>query len=193
MRRAGVALILALLGSTLPAASALGATPGTFEGACEIAGPIEPEEPINVVPRPGARFSFYGKGACTGELNGRARDGLRARLDVHSAQTLFDSCELGPDLGIPVKLAIRRARGRWVKFPLTLQMFRVTTIGPFILQGAGGGSAHGLAQLVPPDFQQALVACGDPQGGITVADLRAAFETAAPLAGAERKSASVSG
>ena len=177
MRRA----LLLLLAVGLLAAPASAAGSRSFDGACEIAGPIEPAAPINVIPRFDARFSYHGKGSCGGVLNGRPRDDLRSRLDVDGARTLFDSCELGPDLGIPVTLSIRRARKRWVRFELTLQMIRVATIGPFVLEGAEGGRARGLAQLVPADLNAALAACGDPQGGITEAGLEASFETLATL------------
>lgn len=179
MRR--LVALLAFLGLGLLATPASGAPSRAFEGRCEIAGPIVPEDPINVFPRLGARFSFHGKGTCDGTLRNQVREGLRARLDAHRAQTPFDSCELGPDLGIPVTLAIRRAPRRWLRYPLTLELARIATFGPFLLHGAGGGWAHGTAELVPADLNQALAECGDPAGGIRAADLVAAFETGSPL------------
>ena len=175
--RAGVARA----GSLAPASS--GAAVATFAGSCEIKGPIEPAKPINIIPSLGARFSVHGRGTCSGTIDGKPRNALRARLDVNDAETLFDTCELGPDVGVPLTLSIRRARKSWARFPLTLEMLRVATIGPFIVHGPGGGRASGLARLVPPDLNTALVECGDLAGGLTDATLEASFTTSADLVG----------
>jgi hypothetical protein len=183
MPRSLLCLALALLGSACFTGGASAATPLSFDGSCEIAGPIEPEQPINVLPRPGARFSFTGKGSCSGTLSGTARNRLRARVEVVGAETLFDTCELGPDFGVRTMLRIRRARKRWVRFPLTLEMPRVLTVGVFLLHGPEGGRAFGQAELVPPDAAAAIRDCGDLAGGITTATLEASFRTVSPLVG----------
>lgn len=180
--RALAALLGALVALAIAApASALGAR--TFEGACELSGPLAPDRPVNLVPQLGARASYRGRGTCEGRLDGRPARTLAARVRVKDADILFDTCELGPDVGLPATLRIRIRRRLIAEFPLTLDMVRVATVGPFVLRGLHDGLAAGVAQLVPPDQAEAVADCADPNGGITDADLVASFQTISQLTG----------
>jgi hypothetical protein len=102
---------------------------------------------------------------------------------VDDADIPFDTCELGPDVGIPATLLIRTRRKRFAEFPLTLDMVRIATAGPFALRGPHDGIAVGIAQLIPPDQAAAVAACADPSGGLVDAQLAARFQTLSPLVG----------
>ena len=171
--------IAGLLGMT-PSA---GAATHSFSGSCDISGPIAPDPGITAVPRPGARFSFHGTGHCLGRLDGRPKRTMKVRLDFVDVKTLFDTCELGPDFGLRGPLTMRRRPGRWVRFPITLDLARLAIAGPLALRAAGGGLAVGLAQFTPADPRQALFQCGGAGGGLTDARLTASMHTLSPLVG----------
>lgn len=180
-RRLALALAVMALAAISTPASASAAR--TFEGACEVTGPIEPERPVNLVPRIGARASYRGHGTCDGRLDDRRPRTWKVRVRIDDADILFDTCELGPDIGIPATLLIRVRRKRIAEFQLTLDMVRVATAGPFVLRGPHDGVAFGTAQLIPADQAAAVADCANPNGGLADAKLAASFGTLSPLVG----------
>jgi hypothetical protein len=176
------AAFVALLIASITTPASASAT-RTFEGTCEVSGPIVPERPVNLIPRIGARASYRGHGTCQGRLDARAARTWKVRVRVDDADILFDTCELGPDIGIPATMLIRVRRKRVAEFPLTLDMVRVATAGPVLIRGPHDGAAFGLAQLIPADQAAAVAACADPNGGLSDAALAASFRTLSPLVG----------
>jgi hypothetical protein len=163
-RATGLLAVLALL--ALPAGAP--AQPATFSGSCTISGPISPQPPITLIPRLGARFSFAGIGTCAG---------APASLTFTNVTTLFDTCEIGPDFGLPGTLGIGPAR-----YAITVNLARLALVGPLLVTTAGGGAAVGLAQFSPAgDPVTALRSCAG--SGIAAATLSATFQTLAPFAG----------
>src|ERR1700694_6031061 len=102
----GAAVAACLLGPP----SAAAAAPSAFEGHCNLAGPIMPTPPITVVPVPNPHFSFQGTGACDGKLGGDPVSAAPATIAFKDVTTSFDTCELGPDLGLHGILVIGAGR-----------------------------------------------------------------------------------
>lgn len=182
-RRLELALSLGALVIAAAATPASAAGARTFEGTCEVTGPIVPDPAVNLLPRPGARASYRGSGTCDGRLDSREPRRWKTRVRVDHADLLFDTCELGPDIGIPATLLIRVRRKRTAEFPLTLDMVRVATAAPLIVRGPHDGVALGRAQLIPADQAAAIADCADPAGGLADAQLAASFQTLSPLVG----------
>lgn len=178
-----LAALLGALGVLAIAAPAAALGARSFEGTCDVAGPIVPDPPVNLVPRLGARASYDGRGTCEGSLDGGPAKSRPVRVRVKDADLLFDTCELGPDLGIPATLRIRDRRRRFAEFQVTLDLVRIVTTGPFVLRGPHEGLAAGVARLVPADQAAAIADCADPNGGLADAQLEASFQTLSPLTG----------
>lgn len=167
MRRAA-AILTALLATGALAASASAST-GTFSGRCALSGPITPQPPITVIPRPHPHFDFYGTGTCNRSP---------ATLTFMRASTLFDTCELGPDLPLRGILTIGS-----VGYAVTVDLVRAALAGPFLLRSGGGGLALGVASFNPGNPATALVGCLST--GVAAASLSAQFTTVRPLGGAD--------
>jgi hypothetical protein len=149
-------------------------------GSCAFSGPITPNPPITFVPKPGAHFSYAGKGTCTGTLAGAPVQKLPITVTFTNVATAFDTCELGPDFNLPGTLAVQ-AGGQMTDFPITINLARLALFGPFTLTTPGGGRAAGTAQFVPANAVGALVQCAS--SGIATATLSGSFTTSAPLVG----------
>jgi hypothetical protein len=150
--------------------------PATFAGSCHFAGPIKLGRPITVVPVPGAHFSYAGAGTCTGALDGTKVAAAPLTVTFTDAMTLFDTCELGPDVGLHGVAAIGRDR-----FPIAVELARVLLAGPFLLSTPHGGRAAGIAQFQPADVQASIVQCGTT--GVPAASLSGDFTTLRALSG----------
>ena len=161
-----------------PAASAQTAT---LSGSCSFSGPISPKPPITVVPKPGAHFSYAGKGACSGSFDGQAVNGAPITLTFTNVQTAFDTCELGPDFNLHGTLAVASG-GITADFPVTINLLRLALFGPFTVTTPDGGRAAGTAQFSPANAAGAIVLCGST--GVATATLSGTFKTSAPLVGA---------
>ena len=161
-----------------PAASAQ--TPPTLSGSCSFSGPISPNPPITVVPKPGAHFSYAGKGTCNGSFDGQAVNGVPITLTFTNVETAFDTCELGPDFNLHGTLAVA-SRGTTADFPVTISLLRLALFGPFTLTTPGGGRATGTAQFSPANAAGAILQCGST--GVATATLSGSFKTSAPLVG----------
>jgi hypothetical protein len=182
---AGVtAAMLVVLGAA--AASAAGPT-GAFSGQCQFSGPITPMPPITVIPHPGSHFSYLGRGKCTGSLAGRAVSAAPLTIRFQNVSTLFDTCELGPDVRLHGTSTIGSGR-RLVRFAITIDMVRAAVAGPFSLTSSLGGRALGVAEFTPASPVGSVQQCGGT--GISTATLSGSFRTAQALVGAaERRSA----
>jgi hypothetical protein len=156
-------------------------TPATFSGSCQFGGPLSIGRPITVVPVPGAHFSYAGTGTCTGTLDGSAVSAAPLTVTFPQESTLFDTCELGPDIGLTG--VARIAAGRRVdRFDVRVDLARLALAGPFVLRTAHHGWAAGVAQFQPPGApQDALAACAG--AGVATATLSASFSSIAPLVG----------
>jgi len=164
MRGRLVALIVVAGALTGPAH----ASAATFSGSCSFSGPLTIPRPITIVPVPGAHFSFQGTGTCDG--------GVPLTLTFTDVSTLFDTCELGPDLPLSGAMTIGAAR-----FGVTVDLVRVALAGPFALTTPGGGLAAGVAQFTPASAAAALTQC--VSSGVSQASLSGRFTTVTPLVG----------
>lgn len=129
-----------------------------------------------MAPVPGAHFSFRGGGQCDGALDGGAVTAIAARLEFVDAQTLFDTCELGPDFNLRGTLSIGSSR-----FELTVDLVRLALTGPFRLTTSGGGLVLGTAQFLPAQSSTAVQQCLG--SGLLDASLAATFSTVTALSG----------
>jgi hypothetical protein len=166
LRRA-TATVAALAAAGTLAASA-SATTASFSGSCKLSGPITPQPPITVVPRPGPHFDFHGTGTCGPSP---------AALTFRRASTVFDTCELGPDFPLRGTLTVGTAA-----YAVTVDLGRVALAGPFALTTGGGGLALGVASFNPGNPTTALLQCLST--GVATASLSAQFTTVRPLIGA---------
>jgi hypothetical protein len=142
------------------------ASAATFSGSCQFSGTITPMPPITVVPRPGPHFDYSGTGACGGQP---------ATLSFADVSTLFDTCELGPDLPLTGTMTIGADR-----YTVTVDLLRVALAGPFLITTGGGGLGVGVATFTPPGNElDAVEACAG--AGIATATLAANFSTIEPL------------
>jgi hypothetical protein len=157
------------------------ATPASFNGTCQFAGPISPGRPITLIPMLGSQFSYRGTGVCNGTLDGAGVKSAPNIVTFTNVKTLFDTCELGPDVGLGGTLRI--GHGPLVdSFNVVVHLARLALVGPFALTTAGGGLAAGVAQFTPPNVATAIQQCVTP--GLATASLSASFSTLTPLAGA---------
>ena len=148
----------------------------TFSGSCSFSGPIQPTPPIGLVPMPGSHFSYAGSGTCDGALDGRAVAAAPLTVAFTDVATLFDTCELGPDVELHGLMSLRRDR-----FDITIDLARLAVTGPFALRTPHGGLAAGTATFAPADASAAPMQCATT--GIGQATLSASFQTLAPLVG----------
>jgi hypothetical protein len=168
MRR-GLVALGAVLAAALAAAAPASAS--SFSGSCSFSGPLTVGRPITIVPVAGAHFSFRGTGSCTS-----AGGTQPLTLTFTNVSTIFDTCELGPDLPLDGILTIGGAR-----FDVVVDLVRVALVGPFTLTTAGGGLAAGVGQFAPADTAAALTQCVSP--GIVDPSLSGSFSTLTPLVG----------
>jgi hypothetical protein len=168
--------ILATAASLAAVSTATAATAPTLSGSCQISGPIHPQPPITVIPVPGSHFSFLGTGTCSGMLDGAAITNAPATITFDNVSTLFDTCELGPDVNLPGVLTVGTD-----KFPFTLYLARAALAGPFLLTTSGNGLAVGVATFTPPNATTAIQDCAG--AGIATATLAANFNTVTTLVG----------
>jgi hypothetical protein len=176
MRASALAAFAAL---ALMLAASASASTSYLDGSCSFAGPIKPTPPITVIPHSGARFSFSGSGRCDGHLDGAAISGAPIAVTFNDVQTVFDTCELGPDVNLHGTLTVATSR-----FEVIVDLARLALAGPLRLTTTGGGLALGSAQFQPGDFSTAPQECGG--AGLDNASLMASFTTAAPLVGETR-------
>jgi hypothetical protein len=153
----------------------------TLSGSCSFSGPITPNPPITVVPKPGAHFSYAGKGTCNGSFDDAPVAAEPIALRFTNVQTAFDTCELGPDFNLLGTLAVQSG-GTTTDFPVTINLLRLALFGPFTLTTPGGGRAAGTAQFTPANATAAILQCSST--GIATATLAGSFTTSAPLVGA---------
>jgi hypothetical protein len=176
-----VAAVLAVVAASLAAASQASAFGwSTFEGSCQVNGPIYPRPGITAFPQPSARAEYHGVGTCDGKLNGTAISHAPARIDMPDQGILFDTCEFGPDVDLHGILQVSGPSGP-EDFKITIDLLRLAVAGPFLLTGPHSGRALGTAQFTPKDQAAAVQGCG--AGGVTDASLAASFNTLRPLAG----------
>jgi hypothetical protein len=170
----------ALLVLTASSAAAASATPGpaaTFSGSCSFSGPVSIGRPITLVPVPGAQFSYAGAGTCSGTLDGAAVAAAPLTVTFTNVQTLFDTCELGPDVNLSGEATVGAQR-----FEIVVNLVRAAVAGPFVLSTGGGGLALGTAQFTPAaDPVTAVTQCLSQ--GVAAASLSATFNTITPLVG----------
>lgn len=122
--------------------------------------------PITLIPRPGPHFDYSGTGVCGGQP---------ATLSFVDVSTLFDTCELGPDLPLTGTMTIGSDH-----YTVTVDLLRLALAGPFLITTGGGGLGVGVATFTPPGDQLAAVeACAGT--GIATASLSANFSTVEPL------------
>jgi hypothetical protein len=122
--------------------------------------------PITIVPRPGPHFDYSGTGVCGAQP---------ATLSFVNVSTLFDTCELGPDLPLAGTMTIGSDR-----YTVTVDLLRVALAGPFLITTRGGGLGVGVATFTPAGNQLAAIeACAG--AGIANASLSANFTTVEPL------------
>ena len=162
------ALVISVPASASPShgsSASHGSAPASFSGSCKLSGPITPEPPITLIPRPHPHFEFAGTGTC---------NRIPATLTFVHASTLFDTCELGPDLPLRGTLTVGSA-----SFAVTVDLVRVALAGPFALTTAGGGLAVGVATFNPGNPVGALERCLTT--GVAAASLSAQFTTLRPL------------
>jgi hypothetical protein len=178
-RRRRVALLVPVVGALLSTALA-GATTHSLSGSCKFSGPITPNPPITIVPKPGAHFSYAGKGTCDGSFGGAAVKALPFTMTFTNVATAFDTCELGPDFNLHGTLSVRSG-GQETDFPITIDLARLALIGPFTLTTSGGGNAAGIAQFVPANAAGAIQQCAG--AGVASATLSGSFKTSAALVG----------
>lgn len=133
-----------------------------FSGSCQFSGPITPMPPITLIPALGAHFSFSGSGTCSG--------GLPITVTFTNVGTLFDTCELGPDLDLHGLATIGRQ-----KLHITVNLARVALAGPFVLTTPHHGLALGVAQFSTAN----PTGCITP--GVSAATLSGNFQTLKPL------------
>jgi hypothetical protein len=174
---AAVVLATSAVGTATAAAQ-----PQTLTGSCSVSGPIEPNPPITIFPKPGAHFSYQGAGTCSGALDGAAVSAAATTLTFTNVATAFDTCELGPDFGLAGTMSLR-AGDVTANFAITINLARLALVGPFALTTAGGGEALGTAQFTPPNEATAIQDCLG--SGISTATLSASFSTLSPLIGSE--------
>jgi hypothetical protein len=164
------------------AAPAPAAAPAqTLAGSCSFTGPITPNPPITVIPKPGAHFSYAGTGTCDGTFDGAAVSAAPITVTFTNVATAFDTCELGPDFNLPGTLGVT-VGSTSARFPITINLARLALFGPFTLTTPGGGRAAGTAQFEPANALQAVIQCG--ASGIATATLAGRFTTSAALVGA---------
>jgi hypothetical protein len=169
-----------LLTCLVAASQASAFTWGTFEGSCQVNGPIYPRPGITAFPQPNARAEYHGVGTCDGKLNGDAVTKAPARVDLPDQGILFDTCEFGPDVDLHGVLRVSGPSGP-EDFQITIDLLRLAVAGPFLLTSPHSGRALGTAQFAPKDQAAAVQGCG--VGGVTDASLAASFNTLRPLAG----------
>lgn len=162
MRRCSIIAVL-LMAAVLPA-SATAAKPASFAGSCQFSGPITPMPPITLLPGPGAHFSYRGTGTCSG--------GVPITVTFRNVATLFDTCELGPDLNLRGVASIGSGR-----YAITIDLLRLAVAGPFTLTTRHDGRALGIAEFSTAAPQDCLI------GGVATAVLSASFQTLSPLVG----------
>jgi hypothetical protein len=179
MRRAALSVVVALL-IAAPPAGAAGAGAPAFAGRCQFSGTIRPMPPITVVPKPGAHFSYLGDGTCTGRLADRPVTSAPLSVSFDDVHTLFDTCELGPDVGLHGLAWISAGRDR-ARFAIVIHLARVAIAGPFALTTIHSGRALGVASFMPADPVGAARACG--AAGVASATLTGSFRTVTPLVG----------
>ena len=177
-----MALAVGGLAGVAPAGASISALPATrmLSGSCSFSGPITPNPPITLVPKPGAHFSYAGTGTCSGTFDGDAVQALAITVTFTNVETAFDTCELGPDFNLSGTMAAR-AGGQTTDFPITINLARLALFGPFTLTTPGGGKASGTAQFEPANAIGAIVQCATT--GIATATLSGSFKTSAPLIG----------
>jgi|SRR5947209_2585058 len=178
MRLLGRGVICGLAVLVMP--SGASAATSSFSGSCQFSGPIKPTPPITLVPTPGAHFSYTGTGSCTGMLAGASVSGAPISVTFSNVSTLFDTCELGPDVRLSGVAEIGSGRQR-ARFAITIDMARAVLVGPFALSASGGGQAAGVAQFQPGNESTAPQDCAS--GGVGSASLTASFQTLSPLVG----------
>jgi len=175
-----VAAILTLGGSIVIPAAADPAATSSFYGSCKFSGPISPNPPITVVPKPGAHFSYRGTGTCSGTLGGSSVTSTPDTVTFTNVATVFDTCEFGPDFDLPgvilVGVGARRA-----EFKITINLARLALAGPFVLTTIGKGQALGVATFTPPSTATGVKQCAS--SGITTATLAGNFNTTSTLVG----------
>jgi hypothetical protein len=152
-------------------------------GTCQFTGPIRPNPPITVVPKPGPHFSYRGTGTCTGTLDGAAIQKAPITVTFTNVGTAFDTCELGPDFNLTGAMSLRAGR-RTIDFTITIDLARLALAGPFELTTAQAGQAFGTATFQPPNPATAVTQCGG--SGVPEATLAANFRTTSPLVGRVR-------
>jgi hypothetical protein len=152
----------------------------TLSGSCSFSGPIFPSPPITVIPEPGPHFSYNGTGACTGRFDGAMIAPIPVTVTFMNASTLFDTCELGPDLNLSGILGVRVGKIK-ARFPITINLVRLALAGPFVLTTPLGGRAAGTAMFTPSDPAAALRQCITT--GVATATLSGRFQTLSPLVG----------
>jgi hypothetical protein len=185
-----VALVAIAVALVLPAAAAAArhapvrVTAARFSGSCHFSGPISPSPPITLVPVAGPHFSDTGTGACTGSLDGGRRRTSALSVSFRHVATLFDTCELGPDVDLPGTMTLRLGRTR-ASFAITVDLVRLALAGPFLLTTPGGGRGAGVAQFIPANAATAVQLCATT--GIKTATLSASFSTLSPLVGTARR------
>lgn len=155
-------LLAALLAIAAAAPATAHANTKGFSGSCQFSGPISPMPPITLLPALGAHFSYSGSGTCTG--------GLPITVSFTNVATLFDTCELGPDLGLHGLATIGSQR-----LHITVNLARLAIAGPFVLSTRHHGLALGLAQFATANPTD----CITP--GVGAATLSANFQTVRPL------------
>jgi hypothetical protein len=174
-----IAALLTLSGLVvLPAAADPAAS--SFSGSCKFSGPISPNPPITVVPKPGAHFSYNGTGTCSGTLGGTLVNSTPDVVTFTNVATVFDTCEFGPDFDLPGRMVVG-AGSRRAQFNITINLARLALAGPFVLTTPGKGQALGVATFTPPSTATGAQQCGS--SGITTATLAGSFETTSPLVG----------
>ena len=176
-------LAAVLAGAAITGVAAAAQEPAAFSGSCQFSGPIQPGAPITAVPKNGAEFSFLGTGTCTGTLADAAVTNTPLTVRFDDVHTLFDTCELGPDVRLHGRAMIGPRHSR-VRFQITVDLARLAVAGPFQLTADLGGRAAGVAQFTPPDQTTAVQACAG--SGVSTATLSGNFKTIKPLVGVRR-------
>jgi hypothetical protein len=177
--RARALAALAALALALALTPSASAAPSRLDGSCSFAGPIKPTPPITLIPRSGAHFSFNGSGHCDGHLDGVALSAAPVAVTFTNVETVFDTCELGPDVNLHGTLTVAASH-----FEVTVDLARLVLAGPLRLTTTGGGLALGSAQFQPGDSSTAPQQCVG--AGVDNATLAASFTTLAPLVGETR-------
>ena len=166
--------------SVAPATATVTQSPATLSGSCSFSGPITPKPPITAVPKPGPHFDYAGKGTCDGTFDGVTVAKAPITVIFKNAGTLFDTCELGPDVDLNGTLTIISGK-RKANFAITIDMARAAVAGPFALTTQPSGRAAGTATFTPPSTTGSLSQCAG--SGVGTATLAGSFHTLQDLNG----------